>query len=523
MFATKRILKVPKDKEVRKILRTGVRMFASKNKMLPPLEFKSLEFQAKKLLVNLDLGTEFLDFTIVLLGNEIWRDTVAATPFNRRLLLLPQCLRNNLSCKGVFDNLGLVCAGCKSCQIDRVLSFAEKLGYTTLVAEGTTVAIGLVEEGSIDAVIGVSCMPVLQQSFEPVARAAIPAIGLPLMNDGCENTNIDYGWLYEEMRQYHQNNELQPLSVSLLRNKVHHYFSGAALARFFPYKDETEKLALKMIAMDGQRMRPLLSVLAYQSYSKNYSEKIQSALAILIECFHKASLIHDDIEDEEDYRYGQPTLHKSNGIPLAINIGDYLIGKGYQCLSSLPADPVELAECFRVVSSSHVNLSKGQGADILLNREIAEKTVDDVVQIFMQKTGEAVKVALLMGAILGGAPPSEIESLKAFSDWFGVAYQIRDDLNEFREEDIRGDAFDFPFLLVLLNREFKREGHSIAEILHRGTIKLLREYFQEFNIEGKATKYLQEYVGKCYSELDKLQNLKLRLSLYNVMGKVFKL
>lgn len=127
---------------------------------------------------------------------------VAATPFDRRLLLLPQCLKNTQSCQAELDSLGLICAGCKGCQIDSVLNKAEALGYTTLVAEGTTVAVGLVEEGAIDAVIGVSCMPVLQRSFEPVSRAAVPVLGLPLLYDGCENTNVDYGWLFEEMHHF---------------------------------------------------------------------------------------------------------------------------------------------------------------------------------------------------------------------------------------------------------------------------------------------------------------------------------
>jgi geranylgeranyl diphosphate synthase, type II len=116
---------------------------------------------------------------MVLLGNEIWRETVMATPFNRRLLLLPQCLRNDSQCQGVFDELGLNLFRLPGLPNRFYFNKAEKLGYTTLVAEGTTVAIGLVEEGAIDAVIGVSCMSVLQRSFKPVTRAALPGIGIP--------------------------------------------------------------------------------------------------------------------------------------------------------------------------------------------------------------------------------------------------------------------------------------------------------------------------------------------------------
>ena len=55
--------------------------------------------------------------------------------------------------------------------------------------------------------------------------------------------------------------------------------------------------------------------------------------AMSIESFHKASLVHDDIQDGDEFRYGQPTLHNQHGVPTAINVGDYLIGMGYRLIS----------------------------------------------------------------------------------------------------------------------------------------------------------------------------------------------
>lgn len=522
MAAKKRILKVPKDKQIRDLLRKEVAVFAAENKILPPASFDVLENYAKEILNKLGVDEEFIDFTIVMLGNETWRDVVNATPFHRRLLLLPQCLRNNLQCKGVFDELGLLCSGCKGCQIDDILGKAEELGYSTLVAEGTTVAIGLVEEGSIDAVIGVSCMPVLQNSFEPVSKAAVPVIGLPLLYDGCTNTSLDYDWLFSEIEQTSEISELRPLSVSMIKNQLDKYFEEESLKKFFPGTTVTEKLALKTMALGGHRMRPQLSLLAYQSYSEMILEDAQSALAIIIECFHKASLVHDDIQDDEDFRYEQPALHISEGIPVAINIGDYLIGKGYQILANISCDPVVKAQCLQVVAASHISLSEGQGADIRLHENIAQKSVDEVLKIFEQKTGEAVKVALLMGAIAGNASESELKILSDFSEYFGIAYQIRDDLNELRETNELKHAFDFPFLLTLLNQSINGHSPTFTEIIHTDDLSILLENFEKYQIEIAADKYLENYVSKCYKELDKLQNQKLRLSLYSVVGKVFK-
>ncbi len=522
MTINKRILEVPKDKKIRELLREKVALVAAGNKILPPVSFYILEKHSRKLLGQLGMDDRFLDFTIVLLGNETWRVTVASTPFARRLLLIPNCLRSSEHCKGFFDELGLVCAGCGCCRINDILNKAEELGYSTLVAEGTTVAIELIEEGSIDAVIGVSCMPVLQNSFDPVSRAAVPVIGIPLLYDGCVGTSTDYGWLFDEITQISGDTDNRPLSVSMIKNQVEGYFSEENLGVFFPDGTETEKLALTTMAQGGQRMRPLLAVLAYQAYAEKVSEELQAALAVVIECFHKASLVHDDIQDNEDFRYNEPALYKTAGIPVAINIGDYLIGKGYQLLAGLTCPPEIKAECLKVIAASHLNLSKGQGEDIFLQQNIAQKSVGDILKIFEMKTGEAVKVALITGGIAGNAPGEELTVLAKFAGYFGIAYQIRDDLNEFREKNEMKHALDFPFLLSLLNQSINGDSPSFDEIFKSGDLGLMTENFKKFGTETTADNFFEGYIQKCYGELDKLQNRKMRLSLYALVGKVFK-
>lgn len=517
------ILKVPASPIIRDRLRKEAAWLVSGKKILPPATMESLEPLASDLIRKLEVSEEYLNFAIVLIGNETWRTTVSATPFHRRLLLLPQCLKNEESCKGSMDELGLLCAGCKGCVLDDVLSEAEELGYTTLVAEGTAVAIGLVEEGSIDAVIGVSCMPVLQRSFDKVSRAAVPVIGLPLMYDGCSNTNLDYKWLLDEIRIYHENTRAEPLSASLLKSKVQDFFSEKTLQEFFPEPGPVEKLGKEMMEVGGQRMRPLFSVLGYLAYSAREDDAVLARLSMIIECFHKASLIHDDIEDSSDHRYNVETLHKRHGISMAINAGDYLTGKGYLLLAGLPLSPSIIAKCLAVVSASHVRLTQGQGADIMLDPLNESFTTSQAVEIFRNKTSEAVKVALLLGAIAGEAPERETEILGNFADSFGIAYQIRDDLNEYAEENRNEKIVDFPFLLALLNENTTHplSGNTMAGE-ERISVRAFRERVDQLGLVPKAQAMLHYYIQECYNALDELESLKLRLSLYGVMGKIFK-
>lgn len=522
MDNTTRILKVPQEQTLRKKIRDAARQYFSNMVLQPPIKFEKLEQFASELLKTNNISLEYIDFTIVLLGNESWRKIVNATPMHRRLLLLPQCLKNTISCKATFDKLGLICAGCKGCVIDDILIEAEQLGYATLVAEGTTVAIGLVEEGSIDAVIGVSCMPVLQRSFQPVSNAAVPVIGLPLMYDGCENTKVDNDWLMDEIRSFEEDRENQPISISLLRTQIKTHFTEESAENYFPGENDSEKLAKEYLLIDGQRMRPLLASLSYLAYSNSkLTDELLLPLSMIIESFHKASLIHDDIEDNADFRYNIETAHKKYGIPRAINAGDYLIGKGYQILSNLPVDVNIIAEGLKTISNSHITLTKGQATDILINTESHFLDIESTIDVFKQKTGEAIKVALLLGGIFGRANESELNILERFSELFGISYQIRDDINEFREQNTDEKTADFPFLTALLFEHTNKTKNVIPEDVF-ADVKVFRKKIEEKNLINKADNYLIEYVDKCYKTLDLLQNNKLRLSLYGVLGKIFK-
>ena len=89
-------------------------------------------------------------------------------------------------------------------------------------------------------------------------------------------------------------------------------------------------------------------------------------VAMSIEAFHKASLVHDDIEDDDMYRYGRPTVHREYDLGTAINVGDHLIGLGYKLLNSCRADFGAEAACdvLERMSQAHIKLCDGQGAEM---------------------------------------------------------------------------------------------------------------------------------------------------------------
>ncbi|OFX58162.1 MAG: hypothetical protein A2066_02680 [Bacteroidetes bacterium GWB2_41_8] len=523
MKVKENILQVPEAALIRNRLRKAARELVAEKGILPPADFELISRLANEIIVKTGTDKQFTEFAMVVCGNEIWRPVVAATPYNRRLLLLPQCLKNNSNCAAEIDELGLICAGCQSCQIDSILQKAEELEYATLVAEGTTVAIGLVQEGTVDAVIGVSCMSILQRSFETVLKSAVPVIGIPLLYEGCAETDVDNRWLNDELTNFQDNYLIRPVSVSVLKERVKQFFTEEILLRYFETQnDQTCQLAIQSMLTGGQRIRPLLTALAYSSYSSEVSDELLADLSVVVECFHKASLIHDDVEDNDDFRYDSETIHKSNGTAVAINTGDYLLGMGYELLGKLPLSPEKLTACFRLVASGHVALSLGQGADLLASSHKTILPLDQQLEIFERKTGSAIRVALLLGAVAAGAPESDLEVLKVFSGYFGMAYQIKDDLDEFREANEHTHPSDYPLLLSLLSENSDDNlRNKISQLYTENNHSELDELIREKGVEEKADQLLQEYTDKAYKELDKLENLKMKLSLYTVLGKIF--
>ena len=119
----------------------------------------------------------------------------------------------------------------------------------------------------------------------------------------------------------------------------------------------TEAIAYDFLAKGGKYSRPFITLAAYDALTGGHCTRPDGAdraraylsdavrrAALSIESFHKASLVHDDIQDGDDFRYGQPTVHVEHGVPTAINVGDYLIGLGYRLVSrdttsSAPTQP----------------------------------------------------------------------------------------------------------------------------------------------------------------------------------------
>jgi geranylgeranyl pyrophosphate synthase len=437
------IAAVPAAREVRERLRAAVHDYVASRRPVPPFSVDELRFHSEQVMAVAGVEDQFRKYTAVLLSNEAWRGKVAAVPMDRRLLLLPKCLRSDADCPAPVDEMGLACAGCGRCSIAGLKAEAEELGYIVLVAEGTALVMSLLRSHQIEAVIGVSCMAALEGIYPLMEAAAVPGIAFPLLADGCVNTTTDLDWVREAIHMEAAATSRR-LNIDALRAQVEQWFAPLALeALLGPSSGETEGIARAWLAKSGKRWRPLLVACVYQALRGTPELPLPDdirRLALAVECFHKASLVHDDIEDGDDRRYGQLTLHAQYGTPVALNVGDLLLGEGYRLIAECGAPAEQKTEMLRAAAHGHRDLTIGQGSELCWARRPQPLSTAEVIDIFRLKTAPAFEVALRLGAIAAGATADVPDVLRRYSEALGIAYQISDDLKDYEGDDDPSDV-----------------------------------------------------------------------------------
>ena len=527
---------IPDDKGTRIALHKAVIKYVREIKAVPPLEVLELRRHAKEILKLYNFDNKFEDYTAILVNNESWRDTLAKIPFNRRLLLLPKCLRIEEHCPAPFDEFGLLCKECGLCSIQDLSAEAERLGYAVLVAEGSAIVRQMIETGKIEAVVGVSCINVLEKSFPHMEAGAIPGMAIPLLQDDCVNTTVDLDWVWD-LIHLTSDDKTYRLDLDLLKNDVQSWFSKESLAELMgEAEDDTSRIAQEWLAKDGKRWRPYLSACTFMAVQVNQDEtefnvSLQlKKLAVAVECFHKASLIHDDIEDGDQKRYGSESLYVEVGLPIALNVGDYLLGEGYRLIADLKCKPETQVNMLRCAAEGHLTLSRGQGRELSWNREPGTLTSLEVLDIFRKKTAPAFEVALRLGAYLGGASEEIQEILRKYSESLGIAYQIRDDLEDFDGERDSNDLEDLrPSLVLAIAYKRAEEGQEkkIISSLYNGKTSYLavsddiKKIFLDRGVIDKAEELLEAYKEDAIRNLRFLTNPTLKGLLRRVVGKIF--
>ena len=477
---TSHLKEVPESLEMRESLRARCEEVADRLDRSVPMTKDELEQVARRTLEEADLPEAYVGWVMVMISTSFWRHQLRSVPPERRLFLLPHCLKHAEGCPAEYDEFGMNCKECGACSIADFRGLAEDMGYRVLVAEGSPVVMKIIVGGYVDAVIGVACLNVLEKAIDKVLLAGIPCMAVPLLSSDCRNTRVDEKWVDQMIRTPYEPAAQQTRSYVHLMRAASDLFAPQSLDQTIPRIrgqreigtgeltaenvasmdaiEATEHIAYDFLTRGGKHSRPFITLAAYDAMTggdctgagaADAIEKLPLSVrraAMSIETFHKASLVHDDIEDDDAFRYGQASLHKTFGIPTAINVGDYLVGLGYRLLSdrvalkdASPAAQLDVLDC---LAAAHTRLGEGQGAELVWRDGTDQQlTPLDALKIYALKTSPAFEAALFSGVRLGcGASDIEQadgyrESIRTFSRNLGVAFQILNDIGDFAGDD----------------------------------------------------------------------------------------
>ncbi len=236
----------------------------------------------------------------------------------------------------------------------------------------------------------------------------------------------------------------------------------------------------------GKRIRPFLLISSAQIFDLPIQASINAAVAI--ELIHTYSLIHDDLPamDNDDFRRGIPTNHKKFNEATAILAGDALLTYAFEILAMPQTHANSLVRCELISkiakASGFLGMAGGQMID--LEKSSAKISEAELMKLHQLKTGEIFAVAAESAAIIGGANEFERKALRSFALDFGLAFQIKDDIEDHYKKSKIGKFESINFVSILgIDHTTKRLN------------ELRKSAIQHLEIFGERSSLLKELVN----------------------------
>ena len=208
-----------------------------------------------------------------------------------------------------------------------------------------------------------------------------------------------------------------------------------------------------IVRRKGKQMRPMFVFLVAKMVSNgNFKEKTYRGAAV-IELIHTATLVHDDIVDDSNRRRGFFSLNALWKNKIAVLVGDFLLSKGL--LLSIDNDDFDI---LKIISTAVREMSEGELLQIEKARRL-DITEEVYFEIIRQKTATLIAACCGIGATSVDADSKEVENMKKFGEYIGMAFQIKDDLFDYTDKkigkptgiDIKEQKMTLPLIYTLNN------------------------------------------------------------------------
>lgn len=283
----------------------------------------------------------------------------------------------------------------------------------------------------------------------------------------------------------------------------------------------------------GKKLRAKIAYLIAIEFKSSHKNAI--LWASICEVLHNASLIHDDLQDQDSYRRNQLSLWKKYDSHTAITAGDFLIFLSMQMVYDLEVnEPIKL-KLMQLVTSTSIELANGQYNEKFLKLHSVEGLWDMYLQMVDQKTSALYELPLVGAGILALSDKARLKELKTLATDFGQLFQVQDDIIDLygvkgrkqQGNDIKeGKLSALCATHVLLHPE---DHQMMIDILNTQreqtsdeTIIRLKEIFKQQGSLSKCLDFIQQKLNDI--ENNKLLTTNTKLSAYfqNIVNKLMQ-
>ena len=276
-----------------------------------------------------------------------------------------------------------------------------------------------------------------------------------------------------------------------------------------------------IVKRKGKQMRPLFVFLT-AGVSGDISDRTYRG-GPMIELLHTASLVHDDVVDDSNFRRGFFSVNALWKNKIAVLVGDYLLSRGL--LLSVDHGDYDL---LKIVSEAVKEMSEGELLQISKARTL-DITEDVYFDVIRQKTASLIASCCAVGAASSGASAEEIAAMKSFGLNVGMAFQIKDDLFDYGSDeigkprgiDIKEKKMTLPLIYALSQSNKSDKRTILRKIKKRSdkseTVQEVIRFVKEKGGIEYATNVMNEFHQKAVSELDNFPESNYKSSLMDLV------
>ncbi len=255
-----------------------------------------------------------------------------------------------------------------------------------------------------------------------------------------------------------------------------------------------------IVKRKGKQMRPMFVFLSAGTCGKINESTYRGAA--LIELLHTATLVHDDVVDDANYRRGFFSINALWKNKVAVLVGDFLLSKGL--ILSIENKDFNLLS---IVSSAVKEMSEGELLQIEKSRQL-DITEEIYFQIIRQKTASLIASCCAVGASSSGASNAVVETMRTFGEKIGMAFQIKDDLFDFGEDeigkplgiDIKEKKMTLPLIFALSKASWLEKRRIISIVKNESEKPKKVKEVIEFVKKSGGIEYANQTMNRFYQD-----------------------